>query len=67
MDKRLDDLHNQFDFPSVPEIKHRVFCLSIRNLVAVPAELSGRTILMDCYLVISFDWSNQTLSRAQLT
>jgi hypothetical protein len=39
MDKRLDDVNNQFDFPSLPEIKHRVFCLSVLNLVAVPTEL----------------------------
>jgi len=58
MDKRLGDLHNQFDFPSLPEIKHRVFCLSFRHFVAVPTELSGKTLLMDDYLVISFDWSN---------
>jgi hypothetical protein len=58
MDKRLDDLQNQFDFPSLPEIKHRGFCLSVRNLVAVPTELCSKTILMDDYLVISFDWSN---------
>lgn len=58
MDKRLDDLHNQFDFPSLPAIKHRVFCLSVRHLVALQTELSCKTILMDDYLVISFDWSN---------
>jgi len=60
MDKRLDDFHKQFAFPSLPDNKHRV-------LVAVPAELPGKTILIDDYLVISFDWSNSTLSRAQLT
>jgi len=67
MDKKLEDFHNQFDFPSLPDTKHRVFCISVRNLVTVPAELSGKTILMDDYLVISFDWSNSTLSTSQLT
>jgi hypothetical protein len=58
MEKGLGDDYNQSDFSSLTEIKHRGFCLSVRNLTAVPTELCGKTILMDDYLVISFDWSN---------
>jgi hypothetical protein len=55
VDKRLDDLHDQSErgakgrISYLPEFRHWIFYRPVRNLVAVPNELSGKTILMDDY------------------